>query len=196
MKFQKKPVVIEAFQYDGDFMNSKGKYYVPDWAVKAYERGALFYGTYRSGDKELPGAFFVKTLEGDMHVNVGDYLILGVADEIYPCKPDIFYQTYEVYGKANMLKKIKVGAVTYDVIDKPFVDIDGNRNHAGCCDYDHTEIAILADLSAERKKATFYHELMHAIFNEAGFDDQDEGVVNRLGIVFQQVIEDNFQGRH
>ncbi|WP_430596343.1 hypothetical protein [Enterococcus sp. DIV2163] len=155
MKFQNKPVVVEAFQYDGDFMNSKGKYYVPDLAVKAYERGSLFYGTYRSGDKELPGAFFVKTLEGDMHVSVGNYLIRGVADEIYPCKPDIFYRTYEVYGKANMLRKIKVGAVTYDVTEKPFIDIDDNRNHAGCCDYDHTEIAILADLSAERKKASY-----------------------------------------
>lgn len=87
-----------------------------------------------------------------------------------------------------MLKKIKVGAVTYDVTEKPFIDIEGNRNHAGSCDYDHTEIAILADLSEERKKATFYHELMHAIFNEAGFDDQDENMINRLGIVLQQVI--------
>lgn len=97
MNFQKKPVVIEAFQYDGDLMNSDGEYYVPDWAVKALDKGKLFYGTYRSGDKELPGALFAKTLEGDMHVSVGDYVIQGVAGEIYPCKPEIFHQTYEVY---------------------------------------------------------------------------------------------------
>lgn len=95
--------------------------------------------------------------------------------------------------RQRKLKKIKVGAVTYVVIEKPFIDIDGNRNHVGCCDYDHTEITILADLSEGRKKATFYHKLMHAIFKESGFDDQDEDMVNRLGIVLQQVIEENFQ---
>ena len=37
MKFKKKPITIEAFQFDGDFMNSDGDYYVPEWAVKAFE---------------------------------------------------------------------------------------------------------------------------------------------------------------
>lgn len=39
MKFRKKPVIIEAFQFDGDLMNSKGHYYVPDWAVKRGRKG-------------------------------------------------------------------------------------------------------------------------------------------------------------
>jgi hypothetical protein len=37
----------------------------------------------------------ITTLEGVMKVNVGDWIIRGVDDEIYPCKPDIFEQTYE-----------------------------------------------------------------------------------------------------
>jgi hypothetical protein len=37
----------------------------------------------------------IKTLEGDMTANVGDYIIKGVKGEFYPCKPDIFEQTYE-----------------------------------------------------------------------------------------------------
>lgn len=92
-----------------------------------------------------------------------------------------------------MKDRIKVGPVYYDITEKPFIDIDGDRNHAGCCDYDHTEIAILADLSDERKNATFYHELMHAIFNEAGFDHHDEDLVDRLSKVLHQVIDDNYK---
>ena len=37
----------------------------------------------------------VKTLEGIMTGNIGDWLITGVQGEQYPCKPDIFEQTYE-----------------------------------------------------------------------------------------------------
>jgi hypothetical protein len=39
-KYRKKPVVIEAFQYDGDLMDRFGKYYVPDWAFDAIQNGA------------------------------------------------------------------------------------------------------------------------------------------------------------
>lgn len=35
MKYRKRPVVIEAFQFDGDFMDSNGNYYVPEWAASA-----------------------------------------------------------------------------------------------------------------------------------------------------------------
>ena len=34
-KYRRKSKEIEAFQYDGDFMNSNGEYYVPEWAVEA-----------------------------------------------------------------------------------------------------------------------------------------------------------------
>ena len=42
-------------------------------------------------DKELD----IPTLEGTMHADVGDWIITGVKGEQYPCKPDIFEQTYE-----------------------------------------------------------------------------------------------------
>lgn len=42
-------------------------------------------------DKELD----IETLEGTMHASVGDYIITGVRGEQYPCKPNIFEQTYE-----------------------------------------------------------------------------------------------------
>ncbi len=37
----------------------------------------------------------IKTPEGDMVGNPGDWLITGVAGEQYPCRDDIFRATYE-----------------------------------------------------------------------------------------------------
>lgn len=85
--YVKKPVVIEAFQYDGDFMNRDGTYYVPKWAQTALKQGALYFD-----GPELQ----IKTLEGPLRVSVGDYIIKGVQNELYPCKPDIFRQTYSL----------------------------------------------------------------------------------------------------
>ncbi len=90
MKYRKKPIVIEAFKYDGDLMDKDGNYYVPQWAVEAFEKKFLFYGI--DGDRD---ELHIMTLEGIHHVSVGDYVIRGVAGELYPCKPDIFELTYE-----------------------------------------------------------------------------------------------------
>lgn len=38
----------------------------------------------------------IETLEGVMHADVGDFIITGVEGEQYPCKPDIFWKTYEI----------------------------------------------------------------------------------------------------
>lgn len=80
MKYRKKPVVIEAIQYNGD-MN-------PVWdlfgASVIYGIGNTKYGTP-----------YIETLEGAMHISDGDYIIKGVQGELYPCKPDIFEKTYE-----------------------------------------------------------------------------------------------------
>lgn len=90
MKYRKKPVVVEAFQYDGDLIDKNGKYYVPKWAIKAFEDGVIFF--------EGP-EMFIKTLEGNHHVSYLDYVIQGVSNELYPCKPDIFEKTYELAGE-------------------------------------------------------------------------------------------------
>lgn len=93
MKYRKKPVEVEAFKFDGDLMDLNGNYYVPDWAVKAFEEGTMYFGngTFNKPPYEL----FINTLEGTHHVSVGDYVIKGIKGELYPCKPDIFLNTYE-----------------------------------------------------------------------------------------------------
>lgn len=92
MKAREKPVEIECFEFDGDLVNAHGQFYVPDFAESAYNSGILFYREHKGS----PGELFVKTLEGDMHVSVGDYVIQGVNGWLYPCKPDIFKKTYDL----------------------------------------------------------------------------------------------------
>jgi hypothetical protein len=78
-KFRKKPVVIEARQYDG-----KNGMELLAWSHGA-ELEEDFMGDYIE----------IKTLEGTMRANKGDWIIKGVKGEFYPCKPDIFTATYE-----------------------------------------------------------------------------------------------------
>jgi len=55
-----------------------------------YRKKPVVIEAYQT-DKEMD----IETLEGTMHASVGDYIITGVRGEQYPCKPDIFKQTYE-----------------------------------------------------------------------------------------------------
>lgn len=80
MKYVKKPVVIEAFQFGVDDL--------PEWFTN-YE-GVQVYLAENTQYAQIP------TLEGTMTANLGDFIIKGVKGEIYPCKEDIFKETYEL----------------------------------------------------------------------------------------------------
>lgn len=92
-KYIMKSVEIEAFQYDGDLKGSDGDYYVPQWAVEAFENGTMYYDSLNG--REEPCELFIRTLEGNQHVSINDYIIKGVKGELYPCKSDIFEETYK-----------------------------------------------------------------------------------------------------
>ena len=86
-KFRKKPVVIEAFR-----LNERGLI-AEDWFWDAVTRNDIV--THCFGKHEPDPAWCeIKTLEGTMIANAGDYIIQGVHGEIYPCKADIFQKTY------------------------------------------------------------------------------------------------------
>lgn len=57
---------------------------------KKYRKKSVVIEAYQT-DKEI----IIHTLEGDMKADVGDYIITGVKGEQYPCKADIFAETYE-----------------------------------------------------------------------------------------------------
>ena len=80
LRWRKKPVVIEAMLYDGTNINA-----LWDWA------GAEnIYGPTEINKHPL-----IITMEGNMEVRPGSYVIRGVQGEFYPCDPDIFEATYE-----------------------------------------------------------------------------------------------------
>lgn len=81
--YTKKPVTIEARQFLSD---------------TAAEVAAWCDGDVIEDDEaeeyNVPLYLDINTLEGIMRANLGDYIIKGVRGEFYPCKPDIFYDTY------------------------------------------------------------------------------------------------------
>lgn len=84
MKYRKKPVIIEAIQFEDN----------SDRIIEIHEfmGGDTIRVNYE--DKDNP-YLEIETLEGIMKASVGDYIIKGVNGEFYPCKPDIFEKTYE-----------------------------------------------------------------------------------------------------
>ena len=124
MKYRKKPVVIEATQWmrNGDhpldyskthdgFENGELRQFSPEHRKQMQWEGDIVR-YYR-----LPGVNgmtkckhcnrimhdhgWIDTLEGGHIVCPGDYIITGVKGEHYPCKPDIFWRTYELVEEAK-----------------------------------------------------------------------------------------------
>lgn len=87
-KYRKKPVVIEALQFDGTRQSANQVF---AWLGSHSFPAQLDLG----GVNGQPVKLFLLTLEGGMLVSPGDFVIRGVAGEFYPCKPEIFQQTYE-----------------------------------------------------------------------------------------------------
>jgi hypothetical protein len=82
-KFRKKPVVIEAMQFRSGMLADE---------ITAFVTCDL---SMSQGDGEEVFLMEIETLEGEMSVSDGDWIIKGVNGEFYPCKPDIFEKTYE-----------------------------------------------------------------------------------------------------
>lgn len=90
MRYIKKPVVVDAFK-----LNERGLV-GEDWFWDAVSENRII--TYDFGKYHTRPAWCeIKTLEGVMIARAGDYIIKGIAGEIYPCKSDIFEATYELY---------------------------------------------------------------------------------------------------
>ena len=91
-----------------------------------------------------------------------------------------------------MLDKIKVGGIAYDVEFKELDSTDGVQ--LGWCDYAKSKIEINNhNVSEQKQEQTIINEMTHAIIHEAGLDlgDDEEDVVNKVGLVLHQVLKDN-----
>ena len=76
-RYKTKPCEIEAIQWTG-----KNIIELLDWG-----RGKILW--------DDADDLFIDTLEGRMKANINDYIIKGLRDEFYPCKPDVFEKKYE-----------------------------------------------------------------------------------------------------
>ena len=86
-QYRKKPVVIEAVQFNGPMPFEK----CPTWFFEALMLPVGAQGRiWQSGE-----TLVISTLEGDLAAQSNDWIIRGGKGEIYPCKPDLFEATYE-----------------------------------------------------------------------------------------------------
>ena len=82
-KYRKKPIVIDACQFDGNIRS------IDDFPISEV-------GKFKVSSENGQYYLIIPTLEGDMKAVAGDWIIKGIKGEYYPCKPDIFEQTYEL----------------------------------------------------------------------------------------------------
>ena len=84
-KYRKKPVIVEAVILTVNNIEE----------VKELAKNAVEHIIF------VDNNLYIETLEGNMNVSIGDYIIKGIAGEFYPCKPDIFKQTYETVSMVS-----------------------------------------------------------------------------------------------
>lgn len=111
MKYRKKPVIVEATQWfvNGDHPKDNcvgiqpkdgGQPFLSEGKVVRYYRNPYVKGKSKCKHcgKIMDKHGWIDTLEGGHTVCPKDWIITGVEGEYYPCKPDIFEQTYEPYN--------------------------------------------------------------------------------------------------
>lgn len=91
-KYRKRPVEIEAIQLHMSNM---------DALIAQMRREGIEVNTHSEPPMRAITGIAIKTLEGTMIGNIGDYIIKGVQGEYYPCKPDIFDKTNEAVVEDN-----------------------------------------------------------------------------------------------
>lgn len=84
-KYRTKPCEIEALLFEDSDESV--------CSIIEFTNGECFMAY---GDENHYEYGIVKTLEGDMRAEIGDYIIRGLRGEFYPCKPDVFYKKYEL----------------------------------------------------------------------------------------------------
>lgn len=99
VKYRKKPVVIEATPWwkHGDHPKVEAYHPTPDLG-ESQGAADMVWRCHAPCKGRTKDHGWIHTLEGGHIVCPGDFIITGVKGEHYPCKPDIFEQTYEVVG--------------------------------------------------------------------------------------------------
>lgn len=118
-RYRKRPVEVEAVQFTGTNHDDVAVFMGCGCGVKAIKADCPY-------DHSLAGprALFIRTLEGSMRADRGDWIIQGVAGEFYPCKPEIFKATYEPVDRDGEQQRVDLGPERMRVVDAPDGGLD------------------------------------------------------------------------
>lgn len=92
MRYVKKPIVVNALRYDGT--NA-------DYLRRALEADELI-------EVDDLGQAWVQTLEGRLRLRIGDWVVQGIAGEVYPVRDEIFARTYQPYPHITLNARLGV----------------------------------------------------------------------------------------
>ncbi len=96
-QYRKKPIIIEAVRFVGNGTSPEIDGPEPHWyeVARTMERDEVWSINFRDG------SLAIHTLEGVMQATRGDWIIRGIAGEVYPCKDEIFRATYQLAEEAT-----------------------------------------------------------------------------------------------
>lgn len=147
--YRKKPVIIQAHKIDSGSP--------PSWYTQAVLDGTIVFLPL----DERPKFCVVKTLEGDHIAMKDDWIIKGVHGELYPCKPDIFAETYEqVPEDEDKIRIVVDGGETehvehkYDIL--MFCGMNLNEDRALGFDREHVYYVV----DKKMKKGIVWNDLL------------------------------------
>jgi hypothetical protein len=117
--FRKKPVIIEAIQYNG--LNAAE---IDEFTGMKLERD-IVDTAYQAGVAPPVMRLVISTLEGNMIASPGDWVIRGISGEYYPCKPDIFKKTYEPVRLTQCIDELsKLNTSNHEAGKRAIIDND------------------------------------------------------------------------
>ena len=89
----------------------------------------------------------------------------------------------------KITKAIKIGGIIYDVVETD--RLHSGNNYTAEINYRKSVIEISSNLSKQRKHRDFLHEIIHGIYDNLGYTEHDEKVIDELAGALYQVIIDN-----
>lgn len=90
------------------------------------------------------------------------------------------------------MKKVKIGGLKYSISEvDDLAHQERSPGLVGCINYHQLTIKVEKNVEQKMQDQTFVHELAHGIFVEAGYEEHEEEMVNRIGKVLYQVLKDN-----
>lgn len=116
-KFRKKPVVIEAMQWDGTPEDATD---IIDWVLANGGTASYDPAFVNRGGEDVSQQLRVTTLDSVARLFPGDWMMRGTVGEFYPCKPDVFAESYEP------IRDTPVGELTDEGLNRLMQDVTGS----------------------------------------------------------------------